>query len=122
MFSYVCLQLHLYGCHASRIKLPSGLYLFTLPPTLTILWQVLSRRSLLLCALSTLSPSFLRSLAEVGCGAKASVFAPHLTGNHPPAIALNIVFGGKLGNITASQLLAIPEGQLKANVRRSCTR
>lgn len=33
------------------------------------------------------------------------------------AMALNIVFGGALGNITASQVLAIPDGQLKTDVR-----
>lgn len=31
-------------------------------------------------------------------------------------MALNIVFGGALGNITASQVLAIPDGQLKTDV------
>jgi hypothetical protein len=34
-------------------------------------------------------------------------------------MALNIVFGGSLGNITASQVLAIPDGQLKTDVRFS---
>jgi hypothetical protein len=33
------------------------------------------------------------------------------------AMALNIVFGGALGNITASQVLSIPDGQLKTDVR-----
>lgn len=33
------------------------------------------------------------------------------------AMALNIVFGGALGNITASQLLAIPDSPLKTDVR-----
>jgi hypothetical protein len=32
-------------------------------------------------------------------------------------MALNIVFGGSLGNISASQLLAIPDGPLKTDVR-----
>lgn len=32
-------------------------------------------------------------------------------------MALNIIFGGALGNITASQVLAIPDGQLKTDVR-----
>ena len=32
------------------------------------------------------------------------------------AMALNIVFGGALGNLTASQVLAIPDGQLKTDV------
>jgi len=36
------------------------------------------------------------------------------------AMALNIVFGGDLGNITASQLLAIPDGQLKTDCQTSC--
>jgi len=33
------------------------------------------------------------------------------------AMALNIVFGGDLGNLTASELLDIPDGQLKTDVR-----
>ncbi|KIM77386.1 hypothetical protein PILCRDRAFT_825345 [Piloderma croceum F 1598] len=36
------------------------------------------------------------------------------------AMALNIVFGGPLGNITASQVLAIPDGQLKTDCQSSC--
>jgi hypothetical protein len=32
-------------------------------------------------------------------------------------MALNIVFGGKMGNITASQFLAIPDGPVKTDVR-----
>jgi len=36
------------------------------------------------------------------------------------AMALNIVFGGAFGNITASQVLAIPDGQLKTDCQSSC--
>jgi len=36
------------------------------------------------------------------------------------AMALNIVFGGALGNITASQILAIPDGQLTTDCQSSC--
>jgi len=36
------------------------------------------------------------------------------------AMALNIVFGGALGNITASQVLAIPDGQFKTACQSSC--
>jgi len=36
------------------------------------------------------------------------------------AMALNIVFGGDLGNLTASELLDIPDGQLKTDCQPSC--